>query len=245
MASSNDTEDSFLHAIFNNPDDQSPRADYANWLEQRGDPRGEYLQLLLKFHGHHHYRWAGEYQYGVNERLAELGPGLDPKWVAVFDYFNCRIRETRTIRLRVPTSPAPKSYGPGLCKADTYDAALLVICGGWKVKEQPDRRRASWWLLRPPAGQPTKNPILTVEVPTDPEIERMALIYHRRGELRAEPFGPWTIQYQPRQWTCLSDPPRRGSLFVFGACAPWRVELAWQDGEYKPPRWSRQEGNQV
>ena len=40
-----DLEKQFLQAIAKNPDDEEARSVYADWLEQRGDPRGEYLRL--------------------------------------------------------------------------------------------------------------------------------------------------------------------------------------------------------
>jgi uncharacterized protein (TIGR02996 family) len=37
--------DDFLQAILANPDDDTPRLVYADWLEERGDPRGEFIRL--------------------------------------------------------------------------------------------------------------------------------------------------------------------------------------------------------
>jgi len=64
-------EADFLSAIYAAPDDDTPRAVYADWLTERGDPRGEFITLqlapseatrkrvkqLLKKHGR---TWAGE-----------------------------------------------------------------------------------------------------------------------------------------------------------------------------------------
>jgi uncharacterized protein (TIGR02996 family) len=227
-------EDAFLRPIFAHPEDLGLRAAYAEWLERRGDPRGEYLRLLLKFHGHHYYRWQGEYQNGVNERLAELGPTLDTRWVAVFDYFDCRVQETRTIQLRIPAAAAPEHQGANLCEVEHHAVALLVILGGWKPHKEPTRPLGTQFLSAP-AGQPLNDPVLAVEVPTDPEIERLALSFHREGRSRIETFGPWTVQYLNAGGA--SGPTR----FIFGVAAPWRVELVWKDGEDKPPRWSRRE----
>jgi uncharacterized protein (TIGR02996 family) len=40
-----DADAGFLRAIVENPGDGGPRLVYADWLEERGDPRGEFLQL--------------------------------------------------------------------------------------------------------------------------------------------------------------------------------------------------------
>jgi uncharacterized protein (TIGR02996 family) len=41
-------EESFLAAIYESPDDDAPRLVYADWLAERGDPRGEFIHLQCK-----------------------------------------------------------------------------------------------------------------------------------------------------------------------------------------------------
>ena len=41
-------EAAFLNAIFANPDDDAPRLIYADWLEERDDPKGEFIRLQCK-----------------------------------------------------------------------------------------------------------------------------------------------------------------------------------------------------
>jgi uncharacterized protein (TIGR02996 family) len=38
----------FLQAILEQPNDDARKLAYADWLEERGDPRGEYLRLMMK-----------------------------------------------------------------------------------------------------------------------------------------------------------------------------------------------------
>jgi len=64
-----DVERAFLEAIARDPEDHEARIVYADWLEQRGDPRGEYLRLEAL-------------QYRIPHRLVELAPALDPAWLA-------------------------------------------------------------------------------------------------------------------------------------------------------------------
>jgi uncharacterized protein (TIGR02996 family) len=40
-------ERGFLEAILERPDDDTTKLIYADWLEERGDPRGEYLRLMV------------------------------------------------------------------------------------------------------------------------------------------------------------------------------------------------------
>jgi uncharacterized protein (TIGR02996 family) len=42
------TDDSFIAAIRAAPDDEALRLVYADWLEERGDPRAEYLRLVAE-----------------------------------------------------------------------------------------------------------------------------------------------------------------------------------------------------
>lgn len=64
-----DHEKTFLAAIALNTNDADARAVYADWLEERGDPRGEYLRLEALLH-------AGP------ARLLELTQHIDPTWLA-------------------------------------------------------------------------------------------------------------------------------------------------------------------
>src|ERR1700694_4004760 len=38
-------DDAFVQAIIDRPDDDAPRLIYADWLEERGDPRGEFIRV--------------------------------------------------------------------------------------------------------------------------------------------------------------------------------------------------------
>src|SRR3954451_9822955 len=41
-------ERGFLTAILEHPDDDGCKLAYADWLDEQGDPRGEYLRLMMK-----------------------------------------------------------------------------------------------------------------------------------------------------------------------------------------------------
>jgi uncharacterized protein (TIGR02996 family) len=61
-------DESFLRALQASPKDTTLRLVYADWLEERGDPRGEYLRLEQQV----------EPDPGHLERLADQ---LDPAWL--------------------------------------------------------------------------------------------------------------------------------------------------------------------
>jgi uncharacterized protein (TIGR02996 family) len=68
---------SFFHAIVSAPDDDTPRLIYADWLQDRDDPRGEFIRLQcqlarIKYNGRPNKR-RDQLQERVNELLAEYG----------------------------------------------------------------------------------------------------------------------------------------------------------------------------
>ena len=44
-------DDAFLQAIIEDPDHDAPRLLYADWLEERGDPRGEFIRVQCAWGG--------------------------------------------------------------------------------------------------------------------------------------------------------------------------------------------------
>ena len=71
------TEDeAFIRTIVDRPGDDLPRLVYADWLDERDDPRGAYLRAELE--------WAKAKQTAgfIVLRLNGLAEGLDPVWVA-------------------------------------------------------------------------------------------------------------------------------------------------------------------
>jgi uncharacterized protein (TIGR02996 family) len=75
-------EDGFLHAIKANTDDDTARLVYADWLDDRDDPRGDFVRLHLALRAaspDHPERVAGE-----NE-LSHLRKGCDSAWLAIIE----------------------------------------------------------------------------------------------------------------------------------------------------------------
>ena len=75
-------DDALLRAVRAAPADDAPRLVYADWLDERGDPRGPFLRAqtaLRPLPPDHPDRPAGE------EHLSPLRLGLDPGWLAVVE----------------------------------------------------------------------------------------------------------------------------------------------------------------
>ena len=74
-----DEEEPFLRAVESDIHDDAPRLVYADWLDERGDPRGEYLRLQVRFAR----EWTYQDQLPKElEREAELRAELPPEWFA-------------------------------------------------------------------------------------------------------------------------------------------------------------------
>jgi uncharacterized protein (TIGR02996 family) len=67
-----DPEAALLAAVHEDPNDFQARAIYADWLEERGDPRGEYLRLDMQL-------------VSLPARLADLIARIDPQWIHAVD----------------------------------------------------------------------------------------------------------------------------------------------------------------
>ncbi len=72
-------EDAFLQAIADRPNDEGARRGYAEWLEARGDSRGEFLRLQAALRSQVGSLANAE----LCEREQALLKELDPKWVEV------------------------------------------------------------------------------------------------------------------------------------------------------------------
>jgi uncharacterized protein (TIGR02996 family) len=85
-------DDSFLRELLANPQDRQTRQVYADWLEERGDPRGEFLRIedalaaLPK---------KDPSCKKLQARLRELRAVISPEWLAQLDRTrieNCEVR---------------------------------------------------------------------------------------------------------------------------------------------------------
>jgi uncharacterized protein (TIGR02996 family) len=87
-------EDAFLRAILAAPGDASPRLVYADWLEERGDPRGGYLRLLTELDG------LDDTDPRVGDlcaRLQIMRQGIDPMWTAQMNRGRARDRGGKSV----------------------------------------------------------------------------------------------------------------------------------------------------
>jgi uncharacterized protein (TIGR02996 family) len=69
----------FLKAIISQPGDDVSRLAYADWLEERGDPRAELLRLDVE--RHRPENGSTDVQAALTKRFWELARNLDPLWV--------------------------------------------------------------------------------------------------------------------------------------------------------------------
>lgn len=77
----------FLNAILRAPKDDAPRLVYADWLEDRGDLRAEYLRLDLE---HYDLHVNGQRSLELENKIRSMRDSLDPSWINVI--FHSRIQ---------------------------------------------------------------------------------------------------------------------------------------------------------
>jgi uncharacterized protein (TIGR02996 family) len=77
------SDESFLAAIDASPQDRTPRLVYADWLEERGDPRGELIRVEEEMRSVPIY--ADRY-WEFKPRRNELREGCDPEWLRHLRY---------------------------------------------------------------------------------------------------------------------------------------------------------------
>lgn len=157
--------------------------------------------------------------------------------------------KTRVIALRIDIrGKAPAKYGPNTYKVTTDDFGWLFLGGGWDYVESG----RVYEYARPPEGKAAgTHYVIKVEVPTDAEIERIAMAMHRERRAQTQAFLGFLAEYRPAR-QIIGEPndlpqtiPREAAEFVFGVSAPWRVTSVWTQGDDSPPVWHRHESRVV
>src|SRR5262245_42997085 len=72
-------EQAFLSAIVANPDDQTAKLVYADWLDERDDPRAEIVRLKVTVDT------LADGWVAARDRLAELEPTAPARWLVLLD----------------------------------------------------------------------------------------------------------------------------------------------------------------
>ena len=93
-------ECSFLEAILDDPDDETTRLIYADWLDERGDPRGEFVRLEATVAG---LSRDSEQARAPRARLDELADALDDSWA----WFILHSRRARVLNCGRAAGAAP------------------------------------------------------------------------------------------------------------------------------------------
>jgi uncharacterized protein (TIGR02996 family) len=157
-------DEAFVRAIVAAPADEAPRLVYADWLDERGNPRGAYLR-------------AEAANPGDVDRLRPLAAGLDPVWLA-----------------RVSRPPAGLCWdrvrftnaGPPLTPAD-LDATIARLGVDLAVKYRA-------FLLNHNGGTPEPNHVPLLPQDEDPEGDDEYVVVERFFSVRPAggvPFERW------------------------------------------------------
>jgi uncharacterized protein (TIGR02996 family) len=96
-------EDAFLHAVRASPADTDLRTVYADWLDEHGDPRGEYLRLECELASRSETSPSRSNEAQIRrlrKRLFKLRPTMDNDWLAQMGY-RLRLLAAPTARERM------------------------------------------------------------------------------------------------------------------------------------------------
>lgn len=72
-------EDAFIRALRERPDDETTRLVYTDWLDDRSDPRAEYLRAEAAWGA---LQPSDEQYRPLYRRASQLAAGLEPEWFA-------------------------------------------------------------------------------------------------------------------------------------------------------------------
>jgi uncharacterized protein (TIGR02996 family) len=100
------TDDSFCRAIAEAPEDTAARLVYADWLEEQGDPRAEFVRADVRLAA---MPAEDPARPALLEQLQDLRTGLDPDWLARLDRTpieNCVLPPTPRRRKARPSAPS-------------------------------------------------------------------------------------------------------------------------------------------
>jgi uncharacterized protein (TIGR02996 family) len=137
------TDADFIRTIQADPADDTARLVYADWLEERGDVRAEYLRAELELA---RLPAGAPAAPALRSRLWRAWAAVDPSWLAVF---------TQPRLLRANPTPFPASWkGTGLGRHRPCDATYC----SWPYAALPalpvDQFRGEFqWLPPAPAGR--------------------------------------------------------------------------------------------
>jgi uncharacterized protein (TIGR02996 family) len=82
-------EQAFLDSIFETPEDAAPRLIYADWLEERGDERGELLRIRSELPN---LRPRDQRRKMLTQRERELTSRCDEDWLVLLERADWKVR---------------------------------------------------------------------------------------------------------------------------------------------------------
>lgn len=101
-------EDAFIRALRERPDDETTRLVYADWLDDRSDPRAEYLRVEAAWVA---LQPSDEQYRPLYRRVSQLAAALEPEWFATVSRMGPLVRRwwEPVAPVFTPEEPAPAS----------------------------------------------------------------------------------------------------------------------------------------
>src|SRR5262245_1847527 len=122
--------DAFVQAILNNPDDDQLRLIYADWLEERGDVRGEFIRVQIELS---RPDLASASQRDLLIREKELLAAHEAEWVGLLRPRMDRCTFRRGFLDEVEMEPDTfVEFAGVLFRAAPVRSLRVVWSGGWQ-----------------------------------------------------------------------------------------------------------------
>jgi uncharacterized protein (TIGR02996 family) len=144
-----DEDEAFLAAIRQQPADNTVRLVYADWLDERDDPRGELLRIECLLH----QGSEADADHTLRQRLSELGGRVDVRWLAAV--------------CRVPVEIGLPHQHPSRCPLNV--PGPFYTCGSCLACEAPEDQAPD---LLAPLGQGNYTTYFVHQPRTAEEVER-------------------------------------------------------------------------
>lgn len=130
-------EQPFLDEIRANPDDDAARLVYADWLEERGDVRAEYLRVEVEYQDARRRLWRSRQ---VQKRLHEIRQSIGLDWLAVVARTrieNCCDRRCPEFWAALTSTNSCTIRSCGECGGNVYYCDSILLAQQMKRMDRP------------------------------------------------------------------------------------------------------------
>lgn len=207
-------DDAFVRSLLADPADETLRLVYADWLDERGDVRAEWLRIQARLV---QLAAEGDWDQSLAERRRQLEAGIDPTWLNVARLPRRDGMPIRNWHAFYDSLVIEPVYGEPVPKPTASELDRFEAEAGFRLPRSyreyilvfgPGRLLTNWHVAMPGYGEPRRSHLDTMHANVRPPEE-------------------WIGRYPPEQ----RDRVRRGWYF----CCDYRDIVGWDPAEVCDP----------